>query len=79
MNRILLILAILSLTVPAFAAHHMPGKGVEVQPARATWNTGYFQEALVRGEKVTISDFGTLASLSAKPMLSYTLMCGYSA
>ena len=48
MNRILLILAILSLSLPAFAAHHMPGKGVEVQPARATWNTGYFQEALVR-------------------------------
>ena len=24
----------------------MPGQGVEVQPARATWNTGYFQEAL---------------------------------
>ena len=48
MNRILLILAILSLAVPAFAAHHMPGEGVEVQPARATWNTGYFQEALVR-------------------------------
>ena len=24
----------------------MPGKGVEVQPARANWNTGYFQEAL---------------------------------
>jgi glycine betaine/proline transport system substrate-binding protein len=38
----------LSLVTPAFAGHHMPGKGVEVQPARATWNTGYFQEALVR-------------------------------
>jgi glycine betaine/proline transport system substrate-binding protein len=25
-----------------------PGKGVRVQPARATWNTGFFQEALVR-------------------------------
>jgi len=24
----------------------MPGEGVSVQPARATWNTGYFQEAL---------------------------------
>ena len=24
----------------------MPGQGVAVQPARATWNTGYFQEAL---------------------------------
>jgi ABC-type proline/glycine betaine transport system substrate-binding protein len=25
-----------------------PGKGTTVQPARATWNTGFFQEALVR-------------------------------
>ena len=24
----------------------MPGKGIEVNPARANWNTGYFQEAL---------------------------------
>ncbi len=31
-----------------FAANPLPGKGVKVQPARATWNTGYFQEALVR-------------------------------
>jgi len=48
MKRMLLIVALLSLTVPAFAAHHNPGEGVKVQPARATWNTGYFQEALVR-------------------------------
>ncbi len=48
MKRILLFLLMLSLVVPAFAADQMPGKGVKVQPARATWNTGYFQEALVR-------------------------------
>ena len=30
------------------ADQQKPGKGVKVQPARATWNTGYFQEALVR-------------------------------
>ncbi|HKL26789.1 MAG TPA: glycine betaine/L-proline ABC transporter substrate-binding protein ProX [Desulfuromonadales bacterium] len=30
------------------AAVHRPGAGVEVTPARATWNTGYFQEVLVR-------------------------------
>lgn len=47
MKRILLVLAMLSLAMPAFADSHMPGKGVEVQPARATWNTGYFSEALV--------------------------------
>jgi glycine betaine/proline transport system substrate-binding protein len=48
MKRTLLFLLIACLSMPAFAAHHMPGEGVEVQPARATWNTGYFQEALVR-------------------------------
>lgn len=48
MKRILFVLLMLSLALPAFAAHHQPGKGVKVQPARATWNTGYFQEALVR-------------------------------
>jgi len=48
MKRILFVLLMLSLVVPAFAADQMPGKGVKVQPARATWNTGYFQEVLVR-------------------------------
>ena len=47
MNRILLVLLFLSFTLPALAVEQ-PGKGVKVQPARATWNTGYFQEALVR-------------------------------
>jgi len=32
----------------AMADADMPGKGVTLQPARATWNTGFFQEALVR-------------------------------
>ena len=32
---------------PAVVTNKTPGKGVTVQPARATWNTGYFQEALV--------------------------------
>nr|WP_217907621.1 glycine betaine/L-proline ABC transporter substrate-binding protein ProX [Desulfosediminicola ganghwensis] len=31
-----------------FADDMKPGKGVTVNPARATWNTGFFQEALVR-------------------------------
>ncbi len=30
------------------AENMKPGKGVTVNPARATWNTGFFQEALVR-------------------------------
>lgn len=48
MKRALLTILMLALAVPAFAATQMPGKGVEVKPGRATWNTGYFQEALVR-------------------------------
>ena len=48
MKRILMIMLLLSLAVPALADSQKPGKGVKVQPARATWNTGYFQEALVR-------------------------------
>ncbi|ADD68799.1 Substrate-binding region of ABC-type glycine betaine transport system [Denitrovibrio acetiphilus DSM 12809] len=31
----------------AFADNMKPGKGVTVRPARATWDTGYFQEAIV--------------------------------
>lgn len=34
--------------VPALADEMKPGAGITVQPARATWNTGFFQEALVR-------------------------------
>jgi glycine betaine/proline transport system substrate-binding protein len=48
MQRIMLVLLLLSFTIPALAVEQLPGKGVKVQPARATWNTGYFQEALVR-------------------------------
>ena len=48
MKRTLLVLLSLALALPAFADGHKPGKGVKVEPARATWNTGYFQEALVR-------------------------------
>jgi glycine betaine/proline transport system substrate-binding protein len=33
---------------------NQPGKGVKVQPARATWNTGFFQEALVRRGLTTL-------------------------
>lgn len=48
MKRIFFVLLALSLALPAFASNQLPGKGVEVKPARATWDTGYFQEALVR-------------------------------
>ena len=45
---IVCIISFLFASVTAYADGHMPGKGVTVNPARATWNTGFFQEALVR-------------------------------
>ena len=49
MRRSLMIaLFCLTLALPVQAYNKTPGKGVTVNPARATWNTGYFQEALVR-------------------------------
>lgn len=49
-KQYVLIIAILMLAFssPTLAADKLPGKGVTVQPARATWNSGFFQEALVR-------------------------------
>ena len=55
MKRILLVLLMLSLALSACTEQEkpkekvtmLPGEGITVQPARATWNTGYFQEALV--------------------------------
>lgn len=49
MKLLTITIMVLALAVPAaLAGSHMPGKGVTLQPARATWNTGFFQEALVR-------------------------------
>ncbi|MBG0790463.1 MAG: glycine betaine/L-proline ABC transporter substrate-binding protein ProX [Desulfovibrionaceae bacterium] len=49
MHRVLMIVfSIVLMTGSAFAMDMKPGKGVTLQPARATWNTGFFQEALVR-------------------------------
>jgi len=36
-----------ALAANALALNLTPGKGVTVRPARATWNTGFFQEALI--------------------------------
>ena len=47
MKKMLVLLIALALATPALAANMTPGKGTTVQPARATWNTGFFQEALV--------------------------------
>lgn len=43
---IFLLTCAFSTASPASFLH--PGAGVVVQPSRATWNTGYFQEAIVR-------------------------------
>ena len=47
-SRLLVFALAATLAVPAFAAEEKPGKGVTARPGRATWNTGFFQEALVR-------------------------------
>ncbi|MBE0582268.1 MAG: glycine betaine/L-proline ABC transporter substrate-binding protein ProX [Desulfofustis sp.] len=41
-------------TVPAASAAESPGQGVTLNPARATWNTGFFQEALIRRAMETL-------------------------
>jgi glycine betaine/proline transport system substrate-binding protein len=43
----MLVLSIVFMASNAMAVNMTPGKGVTVRPARATWNTGFFQEALV--------------------------------
>lgn len=49
MKKIVLTLfLIFALSLSLSAYEKEPGKGITVRPARATWDTGYFQEALVR-------------------------------
>jgi glycine betaine/proline transport system substrate-binding protein len=48
MKLVLSAACVLALAATAFASPEKPGEGVTVRPARATWNTGFFQEALVR-------------------------------
>jgi glycine betaine/proline transport system substrate-binding protein len=52
LKHVILGAALIALTltgaVSVQAETSLPGKGVTLQPARATWNTGFFQEALVR-------------------------------
>jgi glycine betaine/proline transport system substrate-binding protein len=43
-----LAISLIIAVAPATALNMTPGKGITVRPARATWNTGFFQEALVR-------------------------------
>ena len=41
-------ICLIVLASTAMAMDMTPGKGVTIKPARATWNTGFFQEALIR-------------------------------
>lgn len=41
-------ICVLAMAATASASADKPGEGVTLNPARATWNTGFFQEALVR-------------------------------
>ena len=45
--RLLFYVLVLGMAVSVSAAD-LPGEGVTVTPARATWNTGFFQEAVIR-------------------------------
>ena len=47
-SAVLLFVMVMAAALPVAAADSKPGQGVTVKPARATWNTGFFQEALVR-------------------------------
>jgi glycine betaine/proline transport system substrate-binding protein len=49
MKRLIVSLMLIAfISIPVFAYTQNPGKGVTVRPARASWNTGYFHEAIVR-------------------------------
>ncbi len=49
MKILITIIVALALAAPtALAMNHLPGEGKTLKPGRATWNTGFFQEALVR-------------------------------
>ncbi len=55
MKRLIFFLTLFAfISVPVFAYEMYPGKGVTVRPARATWNTGYFQEAIIRNALETL-------------------------
>jgi len=45
---VLAIIVAAFMTFTAFADNMKPGDGVTLRPARATWDTGWFQEAIIR-------------------------------
>ena len=62
--------------VSSQAAESMPGKGITLQPARATWNTGFFQEALVRKGLETLGYKVKKAKDLANPLFYKSLTLG---
>lgn len=48
MKILIIVSLVLMLSVPATWASDLPGKGITLKPARATWNSGFFQEAIAR-------------------------------
>jgi len=50
LKSLLFVLIVAAMVLPSqlWAESDKPGEGITVKPARATWNTGFFQEALVR-------------------------------
>lgn len=47
-KSLLLLVTLTLMAAPVWASSDKPGEGVTVSPARATWDTGFFQEAVVR-------------------------------
>jgi glycine betaine/proline transport system substrate-binding protein len=62
--------------VSSQAAESMPGKGITLQPARATWNTGFFQEALVHKGLVALGYKVKKAKDLANPLFYKSLTLG---
>ncbi len=57
-------------------ANDRPGKGVKVQPARGTWDTGYFQEAIVRKGLIELGYKVKLPKELANPLFYQTVALG---
>jgi len=70
------VLAAITFSGAALADHHLPGEGITVKPARATWDTGFFQEALVRRGLETLGYEVENPKTLANPIFYKTLTLG---
>ncbi len=57
-------------------ANDRPGKGVKIQPARANWDTGYFQEAIVRKGLIELGYKVSLPKELANPLFYQSVALG---